>query len=110
MALQVDEDGAVGAPLAQRPVVHAQDARWRAADYRRPPNVAHHRISTHWHAQLRQQPRGRLAAERHPDSRLNALKPDGAARVTLQQAGHLLGERAPGAARIEAAEAPHLYA
>ena len=106
-ALQVHQDGAVRAPLAHRPVVHAHDARRLLLGQRQAPDQTQHRVRARRHGQALKQARTAFAPERHPDPPLGLGQPAGAARVGSEQLGQALGEGAPSAGRVAAVKPAH---
>ena len=108
--LQVDQDGPVGAPLLERPIVGPQDAGRRTRRERQAPHEAQHRGGAHRHGQARREPRAGLAAERDPDPRLGLGQPPRAAAAGREQTRQALGEGAPRAVRGAAVEPAHAQA
>ncbi len=108
--LQVDQDGAIGAPLLERPLIDPQDTGRRAHRERPAPHEAQHRVGAHRHGQARREPRPGLAAQRDPDPPLSLGQPPRAAGTGREQTRQALGEGAPRAVRGATVEAAHAQA
>jgi hypothetical protein len=108
--LHVDQDGPVGAPPLERPIVDPQDAGRRTRRERQAPHEAQHRGGARRHGQVRREPRAGLAAERDPDPRLGLGQPPRAAGAGREQTRQALGEGAPRAVRGAAVEPAHAEA
>ena len=76
-ALEVDDEGPVAPPLADRPVVDADHARLPRPGQRQAPHEAEHRVGAGGHREVRRQSRACLAAEREPQP-APAREPGGA--------------------------------
>lgn len=103
---EIDHDGPVGSTLAQRPVVDADDMRPLDRRQRHPPDRTQQRRGTDRHGQVREQPGGRLTAERETGLSLGLDEPPGALGVAGEQMREALGEGVAGAGRVAAVEAP----
>nr|WP_244947748.1 hypothetical protein [Azospirillum baldaniorum] len=104
---QVDQDGAIGPPLAQRPVIRADNAwRFNGRQGQRPDD-AQQGVSADWHPKFTGEPRPRSATESNPDLAHCFGQPPGASGVRRYSACKALGERAFGAGRLPAIEPPH---
>ena len=103
---EVDHDGPAGSPLAQSPVVDADDMRPLDRRQRHTPDRPHQGRDAGWHGQVREQQGGRLAAERETGPSLGPDEPPGALSVACEQMREALGEGVAGAGRFAAVEAP----
>jgi len=101
--LQIDEDGAVGMPLAARPLIDAQHARRRLGRGRHAPHEAEHRGGAGDGPECRQQPRARLA-QRQANTGHQVCQPAGPPRVRRSERRKPLGEGPPPTGRRHATE------
>ena len=109
MPIQVHHDGAVAAALPHRPVVDADVRGYRRVRHRHGPDQAQHRGSARRHAQVRQEPRPGSAAADDADPPLRFGQPTCPPGPRRDEIGRLLGEGAPGAARVGAVKASDLH-
>jgi hypothetical protein len=100
--LQVHHDRAVGASLAQRPVVHGHDPRRFRRRQWQPADEAQHRVWTGRHSQVVQQPCCCFAAQCRTDLALRLGQPGGPARMGRHQFRQALGKGASGAFGVAA--------
>jgi hypothetical protein len=99
VALEVDQDGAVAAALAPRPLVHPERARHRRLGACRGPGEPQERVGAGGHGEPRREPGSRLAAQGEGDLALDvgealaapggggAMPGSRSAKVRLGQAG-----------------------
>jgi hypothetical protein len=110
LPLEVDQDGAVGAAFLERPVVHAQDARWLGRRWFRRVDEAEHRVRARRHAQMRQESGAGLPAQGDADPCLGVGEPTRALGTWREELGKTLGEGALGAGGVAAVEPAHVQA
>lgn len=103
--LDVDQDGAVDVPLAQREIIHAQHQRDRLIRIGGRADEPHQRRPAHRAGQPSGQPGPGPAAQGQRDRLQHALQAAGPPAVAGGQARYLLGERRL-AAPVVAAEEP----
>src|SRR5215217_2994875 len=94
MALEVDEDRAVGLPPPFRPVIHTQDPRRRWLGQRLGAQEAQERVGTDAHAELLGQAGASLPAEGTRQRAAEVPEPQAAATTRLDQPRKPLGEDA----------------
>ena len=105
-AFEVDEDGPVGAPFAQRPVVDANNARPALRRQRQSADGLQQRRGAGGHGEVGQQPGRGCAAERQGSLDLSFCQSARPLSMTAEQVRQSLGEGAARAGRIAAVEAP----
>jgi hypothetical protein len=102
--LDVDQDGAVDVPLAQREVIHAQHQRGLAIRVGGRADQPHQRRAAHRAGQPAGQPGAGPAAQGQRDRGQHGLQAAGPPAVAGGQARYLLRERRLGARRVAAEE------
>ena len=108
MGVAVDQNGAIGAALAEGEIVNREDAgrrRFRDGDL---ASKAQQGIWTGWHGLTLALPSPRFAAKGQAELRQGGRQAAGALGSWGKQAGQGLGEGLGGAGRIATAPAPHV--
>jgi hypothetical protein len=100
VALEVDQDGAVGLAAAQAPIVDTDHGASGRGRHRSPPNLPHEGIRAGGPAEHRQEPGSRSTADREADRTRPGDKPLGASCLGSEEAGKALGEDVAGAGRL----------
>ena len=108
MGLQIDEDRAVGAPTAQRPIVNTEGPRRRAGRHRRAPDEPQQGVRARWHRQAGEEARPGFTPDLDRHGPLRGGQAPRALRAPVDQPSEGLGERPAGAARVPAVEASHV--
>jgi hypothetical protein len=105
--VQVDEDGAVRLPFADRPVIHTQGpGRW-ARRQRHAADQPQQRVGTRRHADLAEHARGALGARLPRGHHLRGGEAVRAPGMPGEEAGQPLGERAAPTGGLAAGEPAH---
>ncbi len=105
MGFQVDEDGAVGPPFAQGPIIHSQHPRFLLRRQRRTVHQPQERIGAGRHRQGLEKPGPRFGPGGHAHRTLGRGQASCPPSPSRQKAGHWLGKGAPSAIGIAAVEA-----
>ena len=105
-ALEVDQDRAVAAALAPRPLVHPEHARRRRLGACRRFGEPQERVGAGGHRETRREPGSRLAAKGEGDLALDVGEALAAPGEGTGDAGQPLGEGPPRAGGLGAEEAP----
>ncbi|GJE65052.1 hypothetical protein LNAOJCKE_2260 [Methylorubrum aminovorans] len=107
-AFEIDDDGAVGPPLAQRPVINADDARSRWLRQRHSPDRPQQGRGTGRHGQVSEQAGGGLPTKCETGPGLCRSQPAGALGMAGEQLREALGKSFAVAGWVAAVEAPNL--
>jgi hypothetical protein len=106
--VDVDQDGAVDVPLAQREIIHPQHQRGPVIRVGGGADEPHQRRPAHRAGQPAGQPGTGPAAQGQRDRQQHSLQAAGAPPMTRGQARYLLRERGLGAPGVAAEESPDL--
>jgi hypothetical protein len=104
----IHDEGAVSPAAAPRPVVDADDARWRYRLDRDSPDQAQQGVAADRHGEPARQAGPRFTPGTQRQRPLNLGKPDGAPLPKRRRRGQAFGEDPARAAGVRAAEAADL--
>ena len=110
MAVQIDDDRAVGATLPHRPIIDSDMAGWQSFGHRHGLDQTQHCGGAGRHAQRGEETGATLAAAGDADTALNLGEPSRASSMRLDQPRPSFSEGASSTRRIGAVEPPHLDA
>lgn len=105
--LQVNQHGAVGMTLAQRPVIDPKNRRDRAGWHRRGTDQAQQGIARLWHPKVPAEPGAGGTAQRHGDCGELFVKPQRFTRPRYDDVRQALGEDPAWAASVVAEQLAH---